>query len=406
MDLRYPLILIFLFRPLLDPLLEITKINISGQYMGIGALLNGSIILLTGLLLLKEKTCLNKVTGRHNWLIFLALCFISLFISEYRGAGFRLFLNFLSYFCLFLLPFILIKKTTELFFWLRLLLASGLLVIISGMVDFFRGGTFHSDAQMIRIQGAFLHPNILAFYLILLIIICIFVSEERIKLIPRFQRFLLSLMICSSGILLLETKTRNAWITLWLLLLFYSFFRDKRYIVPLVLFPLVGFLSPAFRDRVVEVVTAQYNYTPAKLDAFAWRVSMWKSALPQIWHSPIIGHGLASFQPISGTFADIVGKRGGGAHNVFLQLAFEIGIPGLIAYLSIHGVLIYTFVKNVKKDIRILLVLLILSYCVISSADNTLNYLPYNWHYWFFVGLTLVYIRGDNGQIQCHNTSV
>jgi O-antigen ligase len=212
-------------------------------------------------------------------------------------------------------------------------------------------------------------------------------------------------LLLLSGFLLVETKTRNAWIALWLLLMIYALFRDRRYLVPLLLTPLAAFLIPSFSDRIMDVLTPSHAIS-SHLDSFAWRVSLWKSALPQVWHSPFIGHGLASFQSFSSSFSKIVVKGGSGAHNVYMELAFEIGVPGLVAYLSIHAALLHTFFKNTKHGIRFLVVALIVSYCVISVADNMLFYLAFNWYYWFFLGLACVYLRDDDNQINCHNTCV
>jgi len=404
MDLSYPLILILLFRPLLDPLLELTKVQILGQSLGVGALLNGLVVVLTGMLFIKERGTLAKVTGRYNWLVFLLFCCVSLFVSPDPGRGFRLIINLLSYLCLFMLPFVLVKKKQDLYLWLRVLLASGFFVIIAGVVDVLRGGAFYSDAG-IRIKGSFTHPNILAFYLVLLIVICIFVLQERIRLFSKLQPLLLTVMLVSSGFLLVETKTRNALIALWLLLVIYSMLRNRIYLIPLLLTPLAALLVPSLNARMLEILNPSPGLT-SSLDSFAWRVSLWKSALPLVWHSPFIGHGLASFQPLSPSFSKIVVRGGSPAHNVFMELAFEIGIPGLIAYLSIHGALLHTFIKNRKNDVRFLVVALVVSFCVISFADNILYYLAFNWYYWFFVGLVCVYLRDKYGQVHCHNTCV
>ena len=404
-NLRYPLILILLLRPLMDPLLEMTRVDAAGQGMGVGALLNGLIILLTGLLLLKEQPSLTRVAGRKNWLIFLSLCIFSLFASVDPAKGFRLVLNFLSYFCLFLLPFILIRKRTEILFWLRILLASGTMVIFAGMIDFFLGGAYYPDAgQTIRIRGPFLHPNILAFYLILVIVICLFALEERLQLIPRLQGLLLSLMILLSGFLILETKTRNAWIALWLLLIIYSLLRHRRFLLPLLIMPFAALLIPSFSARVIEVFHPSHLST--NINSYAWRISVWKSTLPLIWQSPVIGHGLASFQLLSRSISKIAVKGGSAAHNVFLELLFETGIPGAISFVAIHAALLYSFIKESSKASRYLMVSLIASYCVISFGDNILFYLPYNWHYWFFIGVALIYLGDGHGQIQCNHSGV
>lgn len=404
MDLKYPLILVLLFRPLLDPLLEYTKMHIFGQSLGVGALLNGLVIALTGMFLLKNRTCLNKVIGRYNWLVFLVLCCFSLVVSPDPGRGLRLILNLLSYLCLFMLPFLLIKKQTDFLLWLRVLVVSGFFVVIAGLVDFFRGGAIYTDVGM-RIKGSFSHPNILAFYLVLLIVICIFVWQEKISLFPRYQGFLISFMLLSSGFLIVETKTRNATIAIWGLLIIYAMLRDRRYLIPLLLTPLAALLIPSFSNRILEVMSPSQGLTTS-LDSFAWRVSVWKSALPLVWQSPFVGHGLASFQPLSVTFSKIVVKGGSPAHNVWLELAFETGIPGLIAYLSIHAVLLFTVIKRFKSGIRFLLAALIISLCLISLGDNMLYYLAFNWYYWFFLGLACVYLKEDYDQIQCSNTCV
>lgn len=75
------------------------------------------------------------------------------------------------------------------------------------------------------------------------------------------------------------------------------------------------------------------------------RLTIWRLSLQLVSDHPLTGIGLGAFQE---TFADYFPNLplAGGlltlphAHNIFVQLALDLGIPGLLAYLGLMATLI------------------------------------------------------------------
>jgi putative inorganic carbon (hco3(-)) transporter len=70
------------------------------------------------------------------------------------------------------------------------------------------------------------------------------------------------------------------------------------------------------------------------------REEIWSRALMIAHDFPLTGIGLGCFEPVVATLYPLVLIRGGTAthaHNLVLQVAVDLGLPGLIAYLAILG---------------------------------------------------------------------
>ena len=69
------------------------------------------------------------------------------------------------------------------------------------------------------------------------------------------------------------------------------------------------------------------------------RVEIWSRALYAIRDFPLTGAGIGTFEPIADALYPFFllgpGSGLGHAHNLFLQVAVDLGLPGLVAYLAI-----------------------------------------------------------------------
>ncbi|MEK7138049.1 MAG: O-antigen ligase family protein [Patescibacteria group bacterium] len=64
------------------------------------------------------------------------------------------------------------------------------------------------------------------------------------------------------------------------------------------------------------------------------RIDIWKKSLVSIQHHPMLGIGIGNFPVVLGQ--DIkLSKAGSSAHNIYLQVASEMGIPSLLAFLCL-----------------------------------------------------------------------
>ena len=75
------------------------------------------------------------------------------------------------------------------------------------------------------------------------------------------------------------------------------------------------------------------------------RSDPWGRALDAIAHFPITGSGLGTFRQIAYLFGPVPLDRPdvdiAHAHNVFLQVALDVGIPGLVAYMAMLGITLW-----------------------------------------------------------------
>ena len=159
-------VVVFLLRPLLDLALNLTKVNVGGQEIGFGAILNLIVIVLAVFLVFYEGVFPRKNQVVHCWVLFLVVMLIAVVDSPFAGRAMRLYANYLSYFAMFLIPFLIIKTRGDFLFWVKIFAWSFVLPVLYANIDLAHGGQFYVDAGT-RIKGSFSHPNVLAFYLCL-----------------------------------------------------------------------------------------------------------------------------------------------------------------------------------------------------------------------------------------------
>lgn len=83
------------------------------------------------------------------------------------------------------------------------------------------------------------------------------------------------------------------------------------------------------------------------------RVYIWSLAVESIRANPITGVGLGAFRMLAGAAPQegiaqpffVVH-----AHNVFLQVALDVGVPGLVAYLALLGVATHMTYQVLRHD--------------------------------------------------------
>ncbi|MFC1708729.1 O-antigen ligase family protein [Candidatus Omnitrophota bacterium] len=407
------LVALLFSRVLLDPLFNITKISIAGDDIGAGGVLNFLIVILALFLILRQPRRLSGNSLYKSWIVFLSICGIAIVYTPVPGQAVSLFLNLISYMSMAMIPFFVINNKDDKRFWLKMLFFSSFLPVFYATFDLFMGGTVDIYEGM-RIQGSFTHPNILAFYLVLVIAMTFYVFKSGIFRLTRTRRNMLRLYLIILFILLLATKTRNAWMSCWALFLIYGLLKEKKYIFFCIFMPLLLLVHPDSFGRILNLFTGTSERYGGRLNSFAWRVKLWRDCLLFMKDKFVFGYGLDSFSEYSYVFSteNLWVRRSFAAHNTYLEFLFGAGILGLISYIMIFiNVLKLLYVKAKKTTANLslgyaLVLSYVISYMIICFADNMERYLVFNWYFWFFIGIVLRGMQFDDTKKDIHNNSI
>ena len=179
-----------------------------------------------------------------------------------------------------------------------------------------------------------IHPNILAGNLIILVpfgMAYLLFGWRNINWLERSLAFISTLFI--SAIIFL-TQSRGAWIALGVVLIILLMLRWRWGWLMLCLV-VVGaiWLFNYFGSReLLAVITS--NNTVGGVDQ---RLGIWSRAIFMIQDFSFTGIGMGSFKEVADTLYPFFSSPGRifHAHNLFLQVTVDLGIPGLIAWLAI-----------------------------------------------------------------------
>jgi len=381
------LTLIIVFRSVGDVVLESTRFSIGGYTTGLGGVINLCVILLACMLVMERPQQLPKKMV-WSWLPFLLAALFGVVISPEKGDAIRTYLTLLSYFAMFVSAFYFVRSAQDFRYCVRLVLWSSVLPALYAVLDVaLHGGS--GGAEGFRLQSTFTHPNIFAFYLTLVIPLTLFTLKDKAMPLSGTMRVVVSLYFFYLLALLVLTQTRSAWIACLFVFVGYALLFERRYLLYLMLLPVVALLVPEIRDRLLDLGSGTEAVGYAKLNSFAWRLSIWESGLQ--WMRPshyLSGYGVEAFRHFSQTFFPAANKMNWGAHNVYVQWFFDAGVLGLCAYLFLYARMVLVLKALFRADplASFITIAIVIVYLVVSSSDNMFGYLVFNWYFWFVIG--------------------
>jgi putative inorganic carbon (HCO3(-)) transporter len=381
--------IIFLTRSSTDAIFEALPIQVGGMALSAGAILNLVVLGLGIMTLLKTGSSFPfKV-----WLPFLIVATLSVAWSPDKGFAIRMLLVLFTYASLFAIPFYMRKKFRRNGWLLKAVIYSSIPPATVGVLEylfFFKYG---------RVFSTFDHPNVFAFYLSVIVgVIFFLLSSSTVQ----FKPFIRKMMIPYTGLLLaliVLTQTRSAWFGVLLILAAFALFRDRRYLLLLLLLPML-LLVPAVSDRLDDLghgteFKGEIQSEADAVNSFAWRTLMWQSALEDGADTPFFGKGLASFGPNALRFFPLADLKSGysakgiGAHSAYVQTGYETGLVGLACYLSIFFRLISRALRYFHRDPGGTLMLISIIFCYMSESfsDNMFEYGSVNLYFWGLLGI-------------------
>lgn len=384
---RYSLLfLIMVSRASLDVILDATRL---GSF-GLGAVLNALVIIIAIVAIFQQPNPVQKII-RQTWMVFLGIALVSVFISPVPLAAVKSFLVLLSYASIFAIAIVLIKSEEDYGRWMRALLLSSIVPVLYAFVDMAHGGYGSQEVEGFRISSTFSHPNVFAFYLVLIISLSFYFFKTKASYISEYIRKGLPIYILLLFALLVLTKTRSAWASCLVFFAIYALLYERKYLFYIFMASLIALLIPEVRDRLLDLGQGNEVVNYSKLNSYAWRKQIWHDGFSFMSPSHyFLGYGLEAFQDRSSDFFTMSRGDKHEAHSVYVQLFFETGALGLLAYIWLHLKVVKLLMPFYKKDKLMIftMVMVIFEFAFEAYADNMLSYLSYAWYMWFVIGAT------------------
>jgi len=265
----------------------------------------------------------------------------------------------------------------------------------------------YSTASMVWSQGVFRYegfvfePNMLALVQVFFVPVLFFVFYISKKNL--IVRFLVIMAIVGSVIVLIMSFSRSGFVSLIFLFLVFLFVerRNKGVLITGLSLVAVGLIMapPAYWERIGSIFTVTSNVQEDL--AIVSRIEAMKVSLILWLRNPILGIGIGNFVRTATFFVpyEIV------VHNSFLQVLTELGIMGLIVFLSLFFYNIYLLfalmgTKDDEEASQLGKILLVLYLAV--AVDSLFLPLGYELILWFTMLLPSLayraYLVGSTGR--------
>ena len=259
-----------------------------------------------------------------------------------------------------------------------------------------------------RLAGTFKMPNDLGAYLVIVLpmVLGYFVASFGLSgwswRAPQNWKFIavLGICLCVMGANLALTLTRAAWIGVFAATLYIAIYFQRKLLWGLLVIALLSpFLMPqAVKDRFEVMLQRPSGF-------MSERPLWWKTSAQLIAKYPITGIGLGRFRHEYQLHApEGIHHKPYHAHNIYLHIAVEQGIPSFILFLGILFLIFrQLFILRKRDDFWCSGLFIggsgfLISALVYGLADQILHQRPLL-IFWFFVGLVFYVSNLENSSV-------
>ena len=228
-----------------------------------------------------------------------------------------------------------------------------------------------------RAFSPFVSPNLLANYIIMLIIICLTSFAKAIKTKGEKALAVLSILcITSSALVLLLTKALAGWITFTVCIII--FLIASRILRKKSLFIAAG---AAVILAILFYLRTKGKHFTTPLYSLQQRLCYWKGTLYIIKRYPITGVGIGNFNLPESRMA----------HNSYLQIWAEMGIAAIISWITLAVLFLKNIIRKIKASSTKVLPALMLTAGCAFLIHNMIDYsffsIQASFLWWIVLGL-------------------
>ncbi|AMW27593.1 MULTISPECIES: O-antigen ligase family protein [Arthrospira] len=290
--------------------------------------------------------------------------------------------NFIPYFIVFAALAIVLENLAQLRWLSWLLILPGIPIVILGLGQQFLGWSgieiLHSVIGWVlapggnppgRMASVFMYANILAAYLVIVFALALGLLVAELGLItdinpdknrllnnvnPGFFLVIAATTTIFSGLGLIVTNSRNAWVVAVCISLAYAIYLGWNWLLGLVGVVVAAVLGAAFapspiRDGLRVIIPGYFwqRLTDENFDRplETLRITQWRFTWEMTRQRPITGWGLRNFTPV---YEAQMNVWMGHPHSLPLMMMAEVGIPITIAFWAGVGWVLLDGVKLMK----------------------------------------------------------
>lgn len=389
-NIRIFLIVFIAGRTILEAFLEPTRIPLGGSSIQLVGFL-GAMILFGGFIyIVVNRVKIFEISIALPVFLLLASSLPTMLVfSSNRVLGIKDWIGIASTFVLFILVASVFSQKRDVFILVGAFIASTIPPMLVGFYQFATGTGNLQTEGFNRIYGTFIHPNSLASYLVIMLLLCIPLLLEADK---PWHRVGLGILCGAMILSLVLTYGRASWIGLLAGLMVLAVVRYRKMMIagPIILV-LMLILMPSIIERFQEAL----GYSQGEGTLF-FRVQMTKHLFSYFLENPILGSGLGSFS----TFVE----EGMGyfylPHNDYMRVMVDMGIIGLICYLAIWlnlargAIRAYRMIdEKYIKVLALVLLAVVVNYLVSSATENLFRQAIMQTYLWTLAGIVAAAAR-------------
>ncbi|MDR7867200.1 MAG: O-antigen ligase family protein [Sporomusaceae bacterium] len=280
------------------------------------------------------------------------------------------------------------------------ILASAGLVVVYGLYQYVQGVDISAfewvDGEQfpllkMRVFSTLQNPNLLAGFLVIIAALAaglgLNAEDRRCKM--AYLALIVALLVC-----LVFTYSRGAWLSVLAVVAAYGVLYSRKTFWLLLFVPVV---VVAGHDVLMERLMSIVN--PTDTSAML-RIALWESTLAMIADRPLFGIGWGAYSLVYPAYDFFINDPDTiiyHAHNMYLHLAAEIGVPGLLVFLALmigHARLALAMAENAANRWVSGLMLGVLAAVIGLAVGGLTDYILFNPQiamlFWLLNALTVV----------------
>lgn len=399
---EYFVLILLAMRPTLDYWRDFNLFSVRLIDFNINASISVFLLFWSVIFFIKNFEYFKRVPLKIPWLLFIFWSGTSLVYTYHASSTIIETMKLANLFALFGITYILAEKDKSGFKnkFLKSAIAAAAIPLLLATYQFVSRTGMDIDEVSNRIYGTLAHPNVLATFALLLLMLLvneIIAKQKNTELLLSLKTNPLpKLLVFFLLTIIALTYTRIAWIGAAILFIIVGTIYYKKMLLyslaGIILFftlfyPINNFLIKAYNINLQSIgLISRLTTRNEDSDSVRWRTELTAKVFPLFKKKYIKGYGYGTFARVWDDNKDITNlwDNTSEAHNDYIKVAFESGLIGLFLFLVIFAALLYKqlvfAIKNNWKNI--VFIASVIVYLTLSFSDNMLHHTPTIWWFW------------------------